>query len=790
MVKSVSQSPMRMNTLPANSNGYKSILQDCVEIQAGKLKGVFDPSQFGPGGRSLCITMPSKTVGDAARIVSPIEFEAMSDLAQCHAWKRSLRISSINKTLGQLLETGDLKLCVKKCICMLCRKSNDYMIKKRRASLTNKSSNFINDSSKATVNGQAQESLLLTKSIAKDRYYQTDFLPEYQNSYNSNNGIEIGLASNHNSNLNNEAHHTSKTRASLDVVIVNEIDEEPSNRLQFPPITSLLDSNLPSLSSTHLLMNGKSVKRELIGSAVPSKRNRRNSDQRETKNNLTHYTHGRQLNISQSPELSYPNLSITTELSSTETIVPSLTPLNGGCKDSDSDSGISNISSLSNRVLMKNVTRGIEESSSITPVIAQSSVANSTVSVLIHTSNAISRNEFEVSSHKQPNNGEDVDLPETTEMVETSFNGTDSHSNQIASYSNTNSIPDYTSMVREAITSISMAVPNNLDAIKDKDILVENSSRLMIILYILKKYKPSETINFVYTKVDTALALLERMGVIDKLKLRDANDSDSDVEEENSNEINLEQVQSPVHARSNEASGETPSGKKKLAKDVLKSNNSPLQKPSPKSVLSTLVTGDLREKLNAKRNSTSTESPTLSKAKITSRASPIPLTKEETNKVWVGTKTNRTIKVLNGTSKKPSEKILKIKKTKDKVKKSNSNSSDTKENQKAKANKTKSISTTNKIKQKSPVDKNGKTIRQFRLKRLSPELAAICGKKKLSRQDVVSRMWRYIKKKQLQDPNQRTTILCDEKLRALTKKPSIAQSDMLLCIGSHLTLIN
>ena len=99
---------------------------------------------------------------------------------------------------------------------------------------------------------------------------------------------------------------------------------------------------------------------------------------------------------------------------------------------------------------------------------------------------------------------------------------------------------------------------------------------------------------------------------------------------------------------------------------------------------------------------------------------------------------------------------------------------------------------TNQAKQKSPVDKNTKppVIRHFRLKRLSPELAAICGKKKLSRQDVVSRMWRYIKKKQLQDPNQRTTILCDEKLRALTQKPSIGQSDMLLCIGSHLTLIH
>ena len=137
-----------------------------------------------------------------------------------------------------------------------------------------------------------------------------------------------------------------------------------------------------------------------------------------------------------------------------------------------------------------------------------------------------------------------------------------------------------------------------------------------------------------------------------------------------------------------------------------------------------------------------------------------------------------------------------MKKTKDKTKKSRSNSTATKENQKGKLNKRKHISKAggpNQANRSSPMDKSGKppaAIRQYRLKRLSPELAAICGKKKLSRHDVVSRMWRYIKKKRLQDPNQRTTILCDEKLRALTQKPSIGQTDMLLCIGSHLTLIH
>ena len=205
--------------------------------------------------------------------------------------------------------------------------------------------------------------------------------------------------------------------------------------------------------------------------------------------------------------------------------------------------------------------------------------------------------------------------------------------------------------------------------------------------------------------------------------------------------------------------------------------------------------GDLREKINAKK---ALANSILVSTKNTNGTpnTPIALKKKEMGKTLIGTKTNGS-KSLDMNSKSQTEKLLKIKKTKDGSKKSLSNSAATKENQKSKLNKIKKVKkkveSTEPSKQKSPGDKNSKgppAVRQYQLKRLSPELAAICGKKKLSRHDVVSRMWRYIKKKKLQDPDQRTTILCDDKLKALTQKPRIGQTDMLLCIGSHLTLIH
>ena len=365
----------------------------------------------------------------------------------------------------------------------------------------------------------------------------------------------------------------------------------------------------------------------------------------------------------------------------------------------------------------------------------------------------------------------------------------------VSSTSPTSAMPDYTSMVREAIASISMATLNDVEHNSTPLKIAENSSQLMIILYILRKYKPSEDINIIYTKVSTALSLLERMGIINKLKTNNQHEDDSDMEEEDHLRSRPEQSPSPKHSLLSKINNGNSSSKQKAAKNVAKSTSSKEEISAILSNTSSSPIGDLREKINAKKALANSMLVSTKKTNDTPNT-PITLKKKEMGKTLIGTKTSGS-KSLDVNSKSPTQKLLKIKKTKDGSKKSLSNSAATKENQKSKLNKIKKVKkkveSTEGLKQKSPGDKNSKgppVVRKYQLKRLSPELAAICGKKKLSRHDVVSRMWRYIKKKKLQDPDQRTTILCDDKLKALTQKPRIGQTDMLLCIGSHLTLIH
>ena len=747
-----------MTALSATRTGCKGVLHDCVEIRSGKLKGIFDPSQFGPGGRSLCITMPSKAVGDVARIVSPIEFEAMSDLSQCHAWKRSLRISSLNKTLGQLIDTGELKVCDKKCSCNLCQKSNDYMNKKRRASMGSRKGDISEETTKHTISGKLQDSLFLIESVAKDEYNQREnvnSLNDFNSAYNENR---------ENGNINIPTHSMAQTQQvvspprsqqPLEVVIVKEGEGNPNTRLQFPPLTSLLQYQNLSRNSDHSLSNDSSRKRDFIHSPIPTKRSRDNSGPIAQLN-------GHILNLG-----------------------------NGGYKDSDSDSGISNISNMSNRTSQGQGGFTSQGSPNLPTVRVPSFVSNS-VALSMQPSNVTSCNDISSGSNIQ-------NIPETNSLSTTPCKsqlskGVDT--SDLATSSTCDAIPDYTSMVREAIASVSMAVPNDLQGNVEQRTLPERCSRLTILLYILAKYKPAENINVIYTKVGTALALLERMGVIDKIGVCGHDNVDSDLEEEDHLRSRPEPTPSPKEVCPNPLLDNDLSGKKKVAKHVFKH-----------SVLDEEISFDMPDpsigppiehaKMNSKKHKITNNG--LQTSKIPTNPSndiSIPLKKKESNKPWIGIKTSGAAKGLNKSHISSTEKILKIKMTKDGTKKSLSNSAATKENQKTKLNKGKHITKgggPNQAKQKSPLDKTSKptpAVRHYRLKRLSPELAAICGKKKLSRHDVVSRMWRYIKKKRLQDPNHRTTILCDEKLRALTKKPSIGQTDMLLCIGSHLTLIH
>lgn len=61
-------------------------------------------------------------------------------------------------------------------------------------------------------------------------------------------------------------------------------------------------------------------------------------------------------------------------------------------------------------------------------------------------------------------------------------------------------------------------------------------------------------------------------------------------------------------------------------------------------------------------------------------------------------------------------------------------------------------------------------------KSLSGELQAVLGVEKCSRPQVVKQLWTYIKDNNLQNPQDKRQILCDDKLQALFKK-----SMLLLC---------
>ena len=96
---------------------------------------------------------------------------------------------------------------------------------------------------------------------------------------------------------------------------------------------------------------------------------------------------------------------------------------------------------------------------------------------------------------------------------------------------------------------------------------------------------------------------------------------------------------------------------------------------------------------------------------------------------------------------------------------------------------TKAATTGNKDVEK-PVVKN-KTVGKPKM--LSPALSAVCGVKKCSRQDVIRRIWIYIRNKKLQHPTTKGIIVCDDKLKAVMKKKKITHKEMFANIGQHMS---
>ena len=68
----------------------------------------------------------------------------------------------------------------------------------------------------------------------------------------------------------------------------------------------------------------------------------------------------------------------------------------------------------------------------------------------------------------------------------------------------------------------------------------------------------------------------------------------------------------------------------------------------------------------------------------------------------------------------------------------------------------------------------------------SKELAAIVGSNPIPRGEVVSKMWEYIKKNNLQNPENKREIIADDKLKPIFGKPKVTMFEMNKHLAQHL----
>lgn len=69
----------------------------------------------------------------------------------------------------------------------------------------------------------------------------------------------------------------------------------------------------------------------------------------------------------------------------------------------------------------------------------------------------------------------------------------------------------------------------------------------------------------------------------------------------------------------------------------------------------------------------------------------------------------------------------------------------------------------------------------------SRELAAITGSDPLPRSEVVSKMWDYIRRNNLQNPENKREIVADDKLRAVFGTDRVTMFDMNKHLSRHLS---
>ena len=68
----------------------------------------------------------------------------------------------------------------------------------------------------------------------------------------------------------------------------------------------------------------------------------------------------------------------------------------------------------------------------------------------------------------------------------------------------------------------------------------------------------------------------------------------------------------------------------------------------------------------------------------------------------------------------------------------------------------------------------------------SQELAAVVGSQPLPRPEVVSKVWEYIKKNDLQNPQNKREIMADDKLEKVFGKKKVTMFEMNKHLAAHL----
>lgn len=69
---------------------------------------------------------------------------------------------------------------------------------------------------------------------------------------------------------------------------------------------------------------------------------------------------------------------------------------------------------------------------------------------------------------------------------------------------------------------------------------------------------------------------------------------------------------------------------------------------------------------------------------------------------------------------------------------------------------------------------------------LSEPLAAMLGQPALSRPQTVKQIWAYVKERDLQDPNDKRQIRCDDAMHAVFKQDKVHMFTMNKLLASHL----